>query len=480
MPKPRAAKLETATARRRLEVRKKPFWTTISPGIGLGYRRNAGPGTWSVRSTNSDGAEWIKRIGLADDLEPADGKQVLTYWQAIDMARALARRQPGADDANRPVTVSEALDRYQRDLDSRGADAQNAKRVRRHLPPTLATKPVALLTMNDLRHWRDGLVSKGVAPATINRTRAGLRAALELAASLDDRITNRNAFRSGLKGLPGGKNARRVVLPDSDVLRIVHAAYDYDRAFGILIEVLAQTGARISQAARLKCADLQAGRADPRLLMPTSYKGRGQKEKQQVPVPITAELAALLAELKGDRPDHAPLLRKSDGSQWLEINKSEHWNLFRAVAARAGFDPDAYHELRVAPLVHLPRLAQRRSGHNRRATARYIRPRDRGALQRVHPRRCRRCTLAQGSPAAGGADHRKCRHVAGAPAMNRFRLSDSDWYTILKRSGAVTERREAGASAAKACGMRPRLSAPAAVSPPTSSPRWRDGSEFTG
>jgi integrase len=74
--------------------------------------------------------------------------------------------------------------------------------------------------------------------------------------------------------------------------------------------------------------------------MPTSYKGRGQKEKQQVPVPITATLAALLAELKGDRPDDAPLLRKSDGSRWLEINKSEHWNLFRAVAERAGFDPD--------------------------------------------------------------------------------------------------------------------------------------------
>ena len=213
--------------------------------------------------------------------------------------------------------------------------------MRRHLTPTLATKPVALLSMNDLRHWRDGLVSKGVAPATINRTRAGLRAALELAASLDDRIANRNAFRSGLKGLPGGKNARRVVLPDADVLRIVEAAYQEDRAFGVLVEVLAQTGARVSQVARLRCADLQADRADPRLLMPTSYKGRGQKEKQQqVPVPITATLAALLTELKGDRPDDAPLLPKSDGSRWLEINKSEHWNLFRAVAERAGFDPD--------------------------------------------------------------------------------------------------------------------------------------------
>ena len=93
MPKPRAAKLETATARRRLAVRKKPYWTTISPGIALGYRRNAGSGTWSVRVADS-GAERIKRIAVADDLEPASPPAVLNYWQAIDQARALARRQP--------------------------------------------------------------------------------------------------------------------------------------------------------------------------------------------------------------------------------------------------------------------------------------------------------------------------------------------------------------------------------------------------
>ena len=99
MPKPRAGKLENATARRRLEVRRKPYYATISPAIQLGYRRNIGSGSWSVRCIGQ-GADWIKKIALADDLEPADGKHVLTYWQAIDVARALARRQPGADDAN--------------------------------------------------------------------------------------------------------------------------------------------------------------------------------------------------------------------------------------------------------------------------------------------------------------------------------------------------------------------------------------------
>src|SRR5262245_15969004 len=76
MPKPRNAKLESATARRKLAVRKKPYWTPISPGIHLGYRRNAGAGTWSVRVADG-GAEWIKRIAVADDLEPASQPAVL-------------------------------------------------------------------------------------------------------------------------------------------------------------------------------------------------------------------------------------------------------------------------------------------------------------------------------------------------------------------------------------------------------------------
>jgi integrase len=132
-----------------------------------------------------------------------------------------------------------------------------------------------------------------------------------------------------------------VVLPDADVLRLIEAAYQEDRAFGILVEVLAQTGARISQVSRLRCSDLQADGPDPRLLMPTSYKGRGQKkERQHVPVPIPVILAALLRELRGARVADAPLMVKGDGTRWQESNKSEHWNLFRAVAERGGFDPD--------------------------------------------------------------------------------------------------------------------------------------------
>jgi len=45
---------------------------------------------------------------------------------------------------------------------------------------------------------------------------------------------------------------------------------------------------RLSQIANLRVADLQADRPDPRLMMPSSRKGRGQKRGTHVPVPIPA------------------------------------------------------------------------------------------------------------------------------------------------------------------------------------------------
>jgi integrase len=335
MPKPRAHKVESATARRKLEVHKKPYWVTISPGIALGYRRNQGAGTWSVRVA-AHGGEWVKRIGLADDLEPAAPPAVLTYWQAIDAARALARKEPGdAGDITRPVTVAEAIDRYETDLKARGGSLNNASRVRVHLPPTLASKPVALLTALELKKWRDGLTAKGLAPATVNRTRVGLRAALELAAAHDPRITNVRAFKIGLQGLADANRARNTILDDGTVRRLIAAAYDHDRHFGMLVEVLASTGTRVSQAWRLEVGDLQADKL--RLMMPLSAKGRNRaKALERRAVPIGEGLAALLAQEAGNRPPDAPLLRLANGQPWT-------WNgplrrAWAAIIAATGID----------------------------------------------------------------------------------------------------------------------------------------------
>ena len=61
---PRASRLESRTARLKLPVRRKPHdFTTISPGIALGYRRNHAAGTWVVRVADGKGGNWTKRVG---------------------------------------------------------------------------------------------------------------------------------------------------------------------------------------------------------------------------------------------------------------------------------------------------------------------------------------------------------------------------------------------------------------------------------
>ena len=334
----RSAKLETRTARLKSAVRKKPHFVTVAPGVGLGYRRNNTAGSWVVRAADGKGGNWTQAFAVADDFEDANGTDVLNFWQAQDRARVLARGGRDADeDSGKPVTVAQMIDRYETDLRVRGGDVYNAQRVRVHLPDVLASKTVALLAApREFRHWRDGLVNKGLAPSTVNRTCAAFQAALELAAAQDPRITNQSAWRMGLAALPDAEQSRNVILPDNAVLSIISMAYAVSREFGLLVEVAAVTGARISQLARLEVGDLQGDRSDPRLMMPSARKGRGRKRIERRPVPIPINLAAVLKQAGAGRPSEAPLLTKPSGEPWRH---SDHRHPFERAVTRAGLDP---------------------------------------------------------------------------------------------------------------------------------------------
>src|SRR5258705_944829 len=262
--------LETRTARAKLERRQKPYWFTVANGIALGYRRNAGPGAWNVRAADGKGGNWIKGFAVADDQEDADGANVLTFWQAADKAKALARGQDA--DAGRPSTVDEALTDYATDLAVRGAHATNATHPRHHLTASLLSKPVSMLTVKELRHWRNGLVADGVKASTINRLNKALKAALNLAASHDDRITNAKAWTVGLAAIPEDDDTEsNLVLSDEQRRDVVSASYAISAELGLYVEVHAATGARTSQLALLDVGDLHAGK-EPKLMVPSSLK----------------------------------------------------------------------------------------------------------------------------------------------------------------------------------------------------------------
>jgi integrase len=268
----------------------------------------------------------------------------LSWWQAIEATRKVAR---GTDtDGNRPQSVADAIDSYARDLIARGGNLANAQRIRKHITPTLASKPVGLLTVRERAHWRDGLLAAGMKPATAVRLFRNVKAALTLAAKRDPRITNQAAWRDGLSGLAENYESRNPSrLSDAEVQAVVAAAYAIDSAFGLYVEIAAVTGARPSQIVRLLGADLMPNGDGPRLMMPSSRKGRGRKISRK-PVPITKSLAA---KLTGRGPDE-PLLLRSDGRVWQSTDKSDHARLFEQAAQRAGVTCTIY-SLRHASII---------------------------------------------------------------------------------------------------------------------------------
>lgn len=78
----REATLSTRSARLRLPVRSKPYWRALESGLHFGYRRRSTGGSWIVRRRRDDGRYQEGRLGLADDLQDADGEVVLDFSQA--------------------------------------------------------------------------------------------------------------------------------------------------------------------------------------------------------------------------------------------------------------------------------------------------------------------------------------------------------------------------------------------------------------
>lgn len=211
--------LESRSARLRLKARRRPYsGPSLARGISLMYRRNKTNGTWVLKASNGHGAYWTNGFALADDFEDSDGKSVLTFYEAQDAAKKLARGENGGA-GTAPITVDTALDDYKRDLEARAANPYNAEWPRLHLTPVLLAKPVQLLTATELKKWRDGLLGK-IVPATINRLCRCLCAALEQASQHDERIQNK-AWEVGLAGLPDAQEARNVIISDEEVREFI-------------------------------------------------------------------------------------------------------------------------------------------------------------------------------------------------------------------------------------------------------------------
>jgi len=134
MAKVRDARLETRTARRRLKPRRKPYWVRVAPIIWLGYRAlQRPPGTWNV---GGNAKRWIRKIAYADDLERANGKTILDFWQGQEAAKKVARGEDGTRWAKRSIAMRGILELRVATLTTR-AERASTSRVTQCSPPLL-------------------------------------------------------------------------------------------------------------------------------------------------------------------------------------------------------------------------------------------------------------------------------------------------------------------------------------------------------
>lgn len=327
-------------------------WRGIDPEVHLGYRKGKRGGVWLVRWYLGAGYRQ-RKLGTADD-ELSEG--TLDYNGAVKAARAHveAERRNARAAAEGPLfLVADAIGAYAaardaRDSARKGRDARSDARSRltRHVTgqpargqrkgvaaSPLAAIPLHLLSERNLLDWRASLPA-ALKGTTKRRLINDLKAALNTA-----HAANRDALPStfpaivkhGLRAIDDGieiieETAREnQILSDGQVARLIGAARDVDSQNGWdgdlfrLVVVLAATGARFSQVARLRVADVQlkAGR----LIIPVSRKGRGGKSGG-TPVPVGADVLETLAPAIAGRAKEAPLLERwrskqvSGGIQW--------------------------------------------------------------------------------------------------------------------------------------------------------------------
>lgn len=355
----RNPKLDTRSARSKLRARKSVYWTSISPGCALGYRKGAKGGTWVAKFAGS-GQRRERTIGPADDVMDPDGVAALSFAQAQERARAWfgqTAREAAGEEAAGPYTVASAMRDYVQWFQDERFKTVNDKRymASAFILPELGDTEVTRLRARTIRDWHRSIAA--TAPrlrtrpgdeqkhrdtsgdphaqrrrqATANRVLSTLKAALNLAWR-EGKVPSDHAWRR-VKPFPELDAARTRYLSTDECSRLANACEPDLRR---LVQAALYTGCRYQELARMRAADFNADGGTALVL--ESKSGRSRH------VVLTAEGRSFFETLTAGRAGTELIFQKSGGAAWA---RSHQRRPFREACQRAGIDPPAsFHTLR--------------------------------------------------------------------------------------------------------------------------------------
>ena len=296
--------ITTREARKKLLMRKAPYWKAIDIGAGVGYRSAKDGGHWFARVWIEERKSYASHaVGRADDQLKADGQTILDYRQAAEKAKAWASRQHFVDaglnpdqDTGKRYTVANAMDDYLDAFKRRGGKSPNETRraIDTHIKPKIGEVRLEKLTRNRITAWLDSLADspsrlrtskKATAPrfktvdpsdtdalrrrrATSNRILTVLKAALNHARA-------QGAFHGSDDAWAMVKPFKAVDAPkirylhDAECQRLVAACPDDFRS---LVTAALLTGMRYGELAVMKTKDFNPGEGS--ISVPISKSGK--------------------------------------------------------------------------------------------------------------------------------------------------------------------------------------------------------------
>ena len=300
-----------------------------------------------------------KTIARADDNHDADGKEVLTFSQTQEKARALAKETKAiGPETGKLPTVAEAAAHYLVWFkEHRKSYRETEATVNAHILPALGTHLISELTSKMIRHWLDRLATqparkrssplstkpafrekaitgdaKRARKSTANRILTVLKAILNKAFQ-DGMVSDDTAWRR-VKPFENADEPVTRFLTEAESTRLVNACMP---DFRPLVKAALFTGCRYGELTRLlsKDVNLDTGMI---YLTPEAKSGKGRH------VSLSAEgqdffKSAIVGKVGKDH-----VFTRSDGDPW---GKNHNVRLLKAACEQARIEPEiGFHELR--------------------------------------------------------------------------------------------------------------------------------------
>ncbi|MDR7040481.1 integrase [Methylobacterium sp. BE186] len=359
----RNAKIDSRSARAKLAERREPYWTVISAGCAIGYRKGAKGGTWVARMRD-EAKQHYEALGAADDSRDPDGLTVFSFSQAQERARDFftrkARELAGhAEPSQGPYTVSAAVSDYLAARERRGSKGVRADRyaANARIIPELGSIEVAKLTAKRIRDWHHKVAE---APKLL---RTGKDAAAQKTAPVDSRDSEAvrarrstaNRLLTVLKaalnhafheGKAASDEPWRKVKPyreaDAAVVRYLSAleclrlVNTCEPAFRNIVRGALVTGCRYGELTRLKVTDFNRDAGTVAVRQSKAGKPRH--------VALNTEGQQLFSALTAGRGPRDLIFTRADGDAW---GVSHQQRPLIEASERAKLDPPAtFHILR--------------------------------------------------------------------------------------------------------------------------------------